>query len=716
MSKPDNVHVLKGYPEYSPGEIQSRLDCLDPDMDEHDWIIILAAVQSWDSLSGYDIAKEWSAQGKKYQENKFNSHWKSLKPDGLITVGTLIKLSNDAGFKANTATKQDRPVKPYQKTETAPVQADKGHVIELCKRILTTAQECTEHPYLTAKRVKPCPGLKVIHSEIVQQLRGYFGQEMKPGTWLILPMEINGELFGLQAIDEDGNKGFIKGSTKGLFLIGAIEGGRPVCIVEGLATGVTVYESTGYAVVVAFDCGNLKKTAEEIRKQDPTGKIILCGDRGNGEDKARKAADAVGGMVVIPDMDSEGTDFNDLAKDHGLDEVKRQIDKALQESELNILSEYIDVSSLDTMTFSKTWLVENMIEQGRAYEWFGAWKSGKTLVVIDLCCHSALSRTWADRRTVQSLVVWVAGESCEDVKRRIAAWRIRHNIKEPMPFFIRTKPVHINDQRYAQLLRDEIEVLKTKYPSLPVLLVVDTVARSLSPDCDENSIQGLGAFANHIIDEVVRPTGCSAICVHHSGHGDKDRSRGWSGFAAAMDGSVQISMDKNQAGPSIIKVNTTRSRSTAGNDAIEFRVDIQEIPGTDNFGSQMEEPVLFYRGEIKQEPKEPGGINQQKLLALFEKYPGGVLKQVLKADWLESGGDLKRFSEALKGLVKNGFIQEHGLTLLPGGSSENPNFRIPKGNSDNSDSTDNENSTLPENPKTINSDNSDNSDGFEITI
>lgn len=358
----------------------------------------------------------------------------------------------------------------------------------------------------------------------------------------------------------------------------------------------------------------------------------------------------------------------------------------------DLLADYIEAADMDGMEFSRTMLVEGLVEQGRVYEWFGKWKNGKTIAVIDLCAHASMGRTWGNRRTVPTLVVWVAGESCDDVKRRIAAWRIRHKITDPMPFSIRTKPVHLNIEAFAARLAQEVEALKALHPGLPVLLVVDTVARSLSPDCDENSIAGLGAFANNIIDHVVRPTGSAALCVHHSGHGDSDRGRGWSGFAAALDGSVKVQMDKPAIGPAAIIVSTTQARSTAGDDTLQFRVDTQEIPGTDNFGNRLSEPVLFYMGTPAQQPKAPTGRAQKTLLAILADMTKGKPEfrvgykefrgRCLAKDDGDKAMSASTFSDALKKLCADGHVVNEGPEVwIPevGGSDGIPKFRIPKG-------------------------------------
>jgi putative DNA primase/helicase len=74
---------------------------------------------------------------------------------------------------------------------------------------------------------------------------------------LLVPVHVKDKLTSLQFIEEDGTKRFLSG--------GEIKGGccilgspaEVICIAGGYATGCTIHEATGHAVVVAFNAGNL---------------------------------------------------------------------------------------------------------------------------------------------------------------------------------------------------------------------------------------------------------------------------------------------------------------------------------------------------------------------------------------------------------------------------------------------------------------------------
>jgi len=111
-----------------------------------------------------------------------------------------------------------------------------------------------------------------------------------------------------------------------------------VLVAEGYATGASLHQATGLPVAIAFDAGNLKEAAMAIHKKLPKASITICADNdhshpsGNnvGVDKAKEAAAAVGGKVIVPEFSKEEkekglTDFNDLHQSRGLDAVAKAV-------------------------------------------------------------------------------------------------------------------------------------------------------------------------------------------------------------------------------------------------------------------------------------------------------------------------------------------------------------------------------------------------------
>jgi putative DNA primase/helicase len=175
------------------------------------------------------------------------------------------------------------------------------------------------HAYLVAKGVKA------------------YGLRLHEGA-LVVPMRDGAELHSLQFIDAEGAKRFLAGGRVSgcYFSIGQPDG--TLCIAEGYATGASIHEATGHAVAVAFNAGNLLPVARALRAKFPGLRLIVCADDdamtdGNpGLTKAREAAQAVGGLLAVPDFGAQrpggATDFNDLHQDAGPAAVSACIEAA----------------------------------------------------------------------------------------------------------------------------------------------------------------------------------------------------------------------------------------------------------------------------------------------------------------------------------------------------------------------------------------------------
>jgi hypothetical protein len=154
-------------------------------------------------------------------------------------------------------------------------------------------------------------------------------------------------------------------------------------------------------------------------------------------------------------------------------------------------------------------------------------------------------------------------------------------------FNIRTKPVYLTQQEYAQALHDEIVKIRGQ-TQLPVLIVIDTLARNFGPG-SESSDEDMGAFINNMIDIVVHPTNATCLVVHHPGHGDQDRGRGHSSLPAAVDGTLKIAKEGD-----IVTLSTTEMRNTKGDEKYSFRIEQEDLPEFDNFKNQIKVPVMVF--------------------------------------------------------------------------------------------------------------------------
>lgn len=165
----------------------------------------------------------------------------------------------------------------------------------------------------------------VDHAYLIKKSIGPHGTREYNGL-LIIPLRDGSILHSLQFIASNGDKRFLPGGrVQGCyFSIGKPE--HTLCVCEGYATGASIHEATGLPIAVAFTAGNLKPVSEVLCRRRPDIRIIICADNdenGTGQQKAKEAAQSIGGMVAIP---PEEGDWNDYAQKYGLESVRERID------------------------------------------------------------------------------------------------------------------------------------------------------------------------------------------------------------------------------------------------------------------------------------------------------------------------------------------------------------------------------------------------------
>lgn len=227
----------------------------------------------------------------------------------------------------------------------------------LAQKIWDEAAECDDHPYLNRKGIQS-HGLRVGVWEKITPETGEVRLISKRA--LLIPIrDTKKRIHSLQAIFPakimgGRDKDYLKdGAKEGLFYsIGkpqTVDGKLVIIICEGYATGASIHESTGHAVIVAFDAGNLLPTARVIRERFPDATIVMAADNDRwtlkpivnpGVTRAREAAKEIGGLIVVPPFAAElgevgkpgPTDFNDLHVREGLDAVRAVFEDELAEA------------------------------------------------------------------------------------------------------------------------------------------------------------------------------------------------------------------------------------------------------------------------------------------------------------------------------------------------------------------------------------------------
>lgn len=180
-------------------------------------------------------------------------------------------------------------------------------------------------------------------------VQGHGVRYSRDGREVIIPLlDTAGRIHGLQRIFPDKRNGVDKNfwpaglAKQGHFFQLGPQPTSVLLVAEGYATAASLFEATGWPVVVAWDAGNLQPVAEALAKRYRGVKLLICADDdhltdGNpGCTKASAAALAVDGAWVAPQFaqnrgDKKITDFNDLHALEGLHQVRAQIEAKLRQ-------------------------------------------------------------------------------------------------------------------------------------------------------------------------------------------------------------------------------------------------------------------------------------------------------------------------------------------------------------------------------------------------
>ncbi len=201
----------------------------------------------------------------------------------------------------------------------------------------------------------------------------------------------------------------------------------------------------------------------------------------------------------------------------------------------------IDVNQLDLT--DPEFLIEDAIETPCTGMIFGASGSGKSFFVLDLSLHCASGREWLGKKVKEGPVIYLCGEGRHAIPRRVAAWKHVYGSVPDGRFLMSRRRIQFDPETIREMTT-EISVLAT-VSGPPVLIVIDTMARALPGDCDENSAKDTMAFVD-MCDRLQQQYNCAVIIVHHTGHAEtaNKRARGSSALKGAMDVEILLNGEK----------------------------------------------------------------------------------------------------------------------------------------------------------------------------
>lgn len=288
-------------------EATEALYFIPADIPRPDWAKIAMTCKSADFP--FEVFDQWSSTGQSYDPKAARDTWKSISPDGGISIKTLFHIAKQYGYDPRQSKADFKPLielakQRQQKAEKARQEATEKAGARANNLLNNCGYAPANHPYFVSKGVRPPIPVWQYKQAIV-----------------IPVMDLQGEVHSLQFIQPDGKKTFLKdGAIKGHFyqLWSRKKPSDAIVICEGYATACTLvcHYTPNCGVIAAFNAGNLKPVAQVFRKAFPDAHIVIAGDTDKssiGQKAAFDAAQAVAGDVALPVFaDNEaGSDWND---------------------------------------------------------------------------------------------------------------------------------------------------------------------------------------------------------------------------------------------------------------------------------------------------------------------------------------------------------------------------------------------------------------------
>lgn len=301
-------------------------------------------------------------------------------------------------------------------------------------------------------------------------------------------------------------------------------------------------------------------------------------------DRCRKAGARSVIVVKLPESVKTGWDLADAEAEGwtGQQALEHIVNLSAQDEQVaQPAFRFIQVADLKIR--APEWLVRLLVETDSLVEIFGDPGCGKSFIGIDIACCVASGKDFHGNAVKQGAALYIAGEGQNGITRRLKAWQIRHQINLSFaPLFVSTAPASFCDAESAAQVQKAIEATGTK----PALVVVDTLARNFGPG-DENSTQDMSQFIS-ALDQIRTRHRCAILLIHHSGHGDKTRSRGAMALKGALD--AEYRMIKDERG--IVRLENTKMKDFEPPEPMAFEIRTVELGLEDEDGEPVTSAIL----------------------------------------------------------------------------------------------------------------------------
>jgi hypothetical protein len=356
-------------------------------------------------------------------------------------------------------------------------------------------------------------------------------------------------------------------------------------------------------------------------------------------------------------------------KQYGIDAVRDTVFGKIKHEGL-----FVSLTEMMANVTTPQWLIKGLLERGSMNLLFGESGAGKSLFAMDWAFCAAIGKDWHGHKIKEELnTLVIMGEGLRGATFRFKALMKKYTgstINGDRIRFSR-RSINLLDAREAENICKLVEDMDFK----PDIIIIDTLHRNMVGD--ENSSEDMAMYFKSI-ELLARKLNAAIITVHHSGHGDKGRSRGSSSIKAAMDAEFCVSKDGND----VVKFACTKSKDFGAGGDMNFSIEEVELDGEMFYDADEDKQItsvyLKYEGAAKKEKKLNSKLQKaldSLVMALETVGKSGDLVSVLGvgqtvvslSEWKpffnedkEISARRQNWSEFRKSLADQGFIGVDG--------------------------------------------------------
>lgn len=220
----------------------------------------------------------------------------------------------------------------------------------------------------------------------------------------------------------------------------------------------------------------------------------------------------------------------------------------------------------------RSWGVDQIVYDRGSSIFVGNAGSGKSTFVLDMFLSRACDVHFINKATKPAFLVWIAGESSDELYPRVAAFLACHDIPEDQlkNFLALDNCMPFNNvaevQAFMEEVREQLEEIGVTPDTHSLVFVFDTYAKC-TPGADENSTQETKVITASI-DEIGRAFNAHVSIIHHNNA--QGKIRGNTAFGASVDTVWVVSKEGDS-----MKLHCDKMRGTRTPD--DFTVEMRSI-------------------------------------------------------------------------------------------------------------------------------------------